>query len=59
MLVQQLKSLERKGFIKRQVYAEVPPRVEYPLTPSGEKVKPILHQMCAWGRENMGELIKN
>jgi|SRR3989344_2405217 len=58
MLVQQLKSLEKKDFIKRQVYAEVPPKVEYSLTSSGEKIKPILQQMCSWGRENMGELIR-
>ena len=53
MLVQQLKSLEHQGFIKRHVYAEVPPKVEYSLTESGSELKPILKQMCAWGEKYM------
>lgn len=53
MLIQQLKALENQGFVKRSVYAQVPPKVEYSLTKSGEHIKPILQQMCIWGREYM------
>jgi len=49
MLTQHLRELERDGIVYRQVYAEVPPRVEYSLTRHGESLKPILKLMSAWG----------
>jgi len=51
MLTQQLRELERDGLVHRQVYAEVPPRVEYSLTELGTTVVPILEQMCQWGKD--------
>ena len=48
-LTMQLRELERDGIIKRTVYAEVPPRVEYELTPLGETMRPIVEPMRAWG----------
>jgi len=49
MLTNQLRELERDGVIKRQVYAEVPPKVEYSLTILGLSLKPILQAMKDWG----------
>lgn len=49
MLTQQLREMEHDGLIERTVYAEVPPRVEYKLTPLGETLLPVLEAMYAWG----------
>jgi DNA-binding HxlR family transcriptional regulator len=49
MLVAQLKELEKDGIISRTAYPEIPPRVEYTLTPLGETMKPILQVMSDWG----------
>lgn len=44
-----LRSMEADGLVHREVFAEVPPRVEYSLTDLGESLKPILNSMWAWG----------
>ena len=51
MLTRQLRELERDGIIHRKVYAEVPPKVEYSLTPFGLSLKPILLMMEHWGQQ--------
>ena len=48
MLTVTLRTLEEDGFVRRQVYAEVPPRVEYSLTEKGLSVMPILQSICDW-----------
>ena len=48
-LTVKLKELEEKNIIHREVYAEVPPKVEYSLTSSGEKLRPVLENMSKWG----------
>jgi DNA-binding HxlR family transcriptional regulator len=49
MLTQQLRELEEDGIVRRQVYPEIPPKVEYSLTPLGETLKPLLYAMHEWG----------
>lgn len=52
MLSKQLRSLENDGFIIRRAYAEVPPRVEYSLTPLGHSLNPVIKAMFDWAMEN-------
>ena len=48
-LSSQLKQLEAEGMVKRTVYPEVPPRVEYELTELGQTFQPVLDAMGSWG----------
>ena len=50
MLAQQLRQLERDGVVDRKVYPQVPPKVEYSLTPLGRELGPLLDSMSDWGR---------
>ncbi len=49
MLTQQLRELERDGLVKRFIYTQIPPKVEYSLTDTGKSLLPILETMCQWG----------
>lgn len=49
VLTAQLRAMEEDGLVKRTVYAEVPPRVEYTLTDLGGSLRPILDAMWTWG----------
>ncbi len=50
MLTIQLRELEQMGFLRRQVYVQVPPKVEYSLTELGWSLEPLLRQMDTWGK---------
>lgn len=52
VLTQQLRELEEDRIIKRKVYEQIPPKVEYYLTSQGESLNKILEQMAKWGLEN-------
>lgn len=52
-LTKQLRELEADGFLRRKVYPEVPPRVEYSLTALGESFFPVLREMLAWSEANL------
>ncbi|MDD1686792.1 helix-turn-helix domain-containing protein [Methanoregula sp.] len=54
MLTKQLRELEEDGVIKRTVYPEVPPRVEYSITEFGKTLIPILQALCTWGAQYLG-----
>nr|WP_246549574.1 helix-turn-helix domain-containing protein [Ancylobacter oerskovii] len=58
MLIQQLKELEADGLVKRTDYREVPPRVDYGLTPLGRGLAEALVPLCVWGTENIAEVTR-
>lgn len=51
VLTDNLRALEDDGFVEREVFAEVPPRVEYSLSDLGKTLKPILDAMFEWGTD--------
>ncbi|QNI31176.1 helix-turn-helix transcriptional regulator [Alloacidobacterium dinghuense] len=51
VLTQQLRELERDGLVKREMFPEMPVRVEYSLTAFGRKLRPVLEELDSWARE--------
>lgn len=56
MLIQQLREMQTHGLLTREIYACVPPRVDYAVTPLGLSLRPILMALCEWGRLHAHEL---
>ncbi|MEE6188055.1 hypothetical protein PIECOFPK_01826 [Mycovorax composti] len=52
MLTLQLRKLEENKIVRRIVYAEIPPRVEYELTPIGYALKPLINELRKWGTKH-------
>lgn len=59
MLTLTLRHLERDGLVSRTAYGEVPPRVEYALTPLGQRLLPPVLEMARWALENEDEIRTN
>ena len=57
VLTDNLRALEGDGIIEREVFAEVPPRVEYCLSPLGNTLKPIRDAMADWGQDYKSNVI--
>ena len=57
MLSQTLKNLEQSHLVHREVYPEVPPRVEYSLTETGKSLMPAIIALIEWGKEHFNEVV--
>ncbi len=57
MMTSRLRPLERDSIIHREVFAQVPPKVIYTLSPKGEKLKPVFNELKKWGNENFSQQI--
>jgi DNA-binding HxlR family transcriptional regulator len=55
MMTTQLRELEKDGIVNRKVFAEVPPKVIYSLTETGESLRPIFRELSKWGIKNVLE----
>ena len=58
MLSVTLRTLENDGMIERKAYAEIPPRVEYRLSPRGERLIPHLESLVEWALTEMDDILK-
>ncbi len=56
VLIQQLRELEEHGLVAREIFRQVPPRVDYSATPLGFSLEPVLLALCEWGRRHAVEL---
>lgn len=59
MLTVTLRALEEDGLVKRVIYAEVPPRVEYSLTDRAKSLLPCIDSLIAWAGENMAVILND
>lgn len=55
MLTAQLRELEADGLVSREIFAEVPPRVEYSITPTAHALKPVIEALFTWWHQYKGK----
>ncbi len=58
MLTLQLRELEEDGIVHREIYQQIPPKVEYSLTKFGKTLEPILLPMLKWGEQYTSQIVK-
>lgn len=56
VLIQQLREMEEHGMVHREIFRQVPPRVDYSATPLGFSFEPVRLALCDWGRRHAAEL---
>jgi DNA-binding HxlR family transcriptional regulator len=56
VLIQQLRELEEHGLVHREIFRQVPPRVDYAATALGRSLEPVMLALCEWGRHHAAEL---
>lgn len=56
VLIQQLRELEEHGLVHREIYRQVPPRVDYSASKLGLSLEPVIRSLCEWGRRHAAEL---
>ncbi|MGK9168056.1 helix-turn-helix transcriptional regulator [Inquilinus limosus] len=56
VLIQQLREMEEHGLVHREIFRQVPPRVEYSATALGLSLEPVLRALCDWGQRHAAEL---
>jgi len=59
MLTVTLRTLEADGIVKRTIYPEIPPRVEYEMTERGKSLMPHIHNLTSWAEENMLAILES
>lgn len=59
MLTSSLRTLEEDGLVKRTIYAEVPPRVEYQITERAKTLLPHFYALLDWAQTNMEDILKD
>ncbi len=59
MLTVTLRTLEADGLVKRTIYPEVPPRVEYEITELGKSLVPHITNLAIWAKENLAEITES
>ena len=56
VLIQQLREMEEHGIVHREIFRQVPPRVDYSVTTLGLSLEPVITALCDWGRRHATEL---
>ena len=59
MVCARLRTLEEDGLVRRQIYAQVPPKVEYSLTDRAMSLLPHINSLISWAQENMNDIIND